>query len=529
MKSNRAGLTLGVAFSLLIAILIGVGLLGLGQMSRMNDRTQDVTDVRWLKVKLAREALHYSDLNNRITMEVFLLEDKQKIAALLDERAKNTEKISAILQQIEAHISNDDETTALAKVGATRKPYIDSYLKALDLLIKKNKPQEARKVLVDVTLPNLLIYHAAWEDFVAYQGRQMDKAGDAVESYYWSARRQVGSLIALALALAALIASYVTRRMTFEISTRQRAEEELRKAHEGLELRVRERTAELEELHRQLLDISRKAGMAEVATSVLHNVGNVLNSVNISSSVVTDRLKKSRIAHLSKAVTLLRDHQADLGTFVTDDPTGKQLPNFLAQLADHLVGEQTGVLNELAHLQKNVEHIKEIVSNQQAYATSAGLSEMIDLHEVLEDAMRIHHSAIMRHDINVVKELAQVPRILADKHKLLQILVNLLSNAKHAMRESTVKNLTLKIESADNSVRVSIGDSGCGIPAENMSRIFAHGFTTKKGGHGFGLHSGALAAKQMGGELRATSDGPERGAVFTLELPLEIRTVATTA
>ena len=90
------------------------------------------------------------------------------------------------------------KNAALAKVDATRKPYIDSYLKALDLLIKQDKPQQARKVMVDVTLPNLLIYHGAWEDFVAFQGWQMDRAGDAVESYYWSARREVGGLIAWA-------------------------------------------------------------------------------------------------------------------------------------------------------------------------------------------------------------------------------------------------------------------------------------------------------------------------------------------
>jgi signal transduction histidine kinase len=529
MKSKRVSLTLGVAFSLLIAILIGVGLLGLGQMSRMNDKTQDVTDVRWVKVKLSREALHYSDLNNRITMEVFLLEDKQKIAALLDERARNTEIISSILQQIEAQVSSNDEKAALAKVAATRKPYVDSYLKALDLLIKQEKPEEARKVMVEVTLPNLLIYHGAWEDFVAFQGRQMDRAGDSVESYYWSARSQVGSLVALALALAAFIAVFVTRRMTSEISNRQRAEEELREAHEGLEVRVRERTAELEALHHQLLDISRKAGMAEVATGVLHNVGNVLNSINISSTLVVEQMQKSGIAHLTKAIALMRDHQADLGTFVTTDPQGKHLLDFFTQLAEHLNSEQVAMVNELAQLQKNVEHIKVIVSSQQAYASSAGFSEMIDLHELVEDALRIHHSAIMRHDINLVKELAEVPRVLADKHKVLQILVNLLSNAKHAMKDSPVKNLTLKIESADDSVRVSVGDSGCGIPAENLSCIFAHGFTTKKDGHGFGLHSGALAAKQMGGELRVTSAGPGQGTVFTLELPLETREAATAA
>lgn len=287
--------------------------------------------------------------------------------------------------------------------------------------------------------------------------------------------------------------------------------------------------AELENVNKQLVDTSRKAGMAEIATGVLHNVGNVLNSVNISSSIVSDRLKKSRIAHLSKAAGLLRDHQADLGNFVTADPTGKQLPVFFAQLADHFAAEQTEVLKEIAHLQKNVEHIKDIVSTQQAYASSAGLSENIDLAELLEDALRIHHSAIMRHDINVVKEFADVPKILADKHKLLQILVNLISNAKHAMKDSDQKTLTLKIESEGGRVRVSIRDSGCGIAQENMTRIFNHGFTTKKGGHGFGLHSGALAAKQMGGDLRAISDGPGHGALFVLELPLESRASAAAA
>jgi PAS domain S-box-containing protein len=281
--------------------------------------------------------------------------------------------------------------------------------------------------------------------------------------------------------------------------------------------------AQLEIANKKLLDTSRQAGMAEVATGVLHNVGNVLNSVNISSTLVAERMQKSGLDHLTKAVALMRDHKADLGTFITTDPQGKQLLEFFTQLAEHLSNEQTAMVKELAHLQKNIEHIKEIVSTQQAYASSAGFSEMVDLRELLEDALRIHRAAIMRHDINVVKEFADVPQVLADKHKVLQILVNLLSNAKHAMKQSSVKTLTLKIESAGDCIRVLVGDSGMGIPAENMTRIFAHGFTTKKDGHGFGLHSGALAAKQMGGELRAASDGPGNGAIFTFELPLQTR------
>lgn len=278
--------------------------------------------------------------------------------------------------------------------------------------------------------------------------------------------------------------------------------------------------AELESVHRKLLETSRQAGMAEVATGVLHNVGNVLNSVNVSSSLVADGLRKSRVSHLGRVVAMMRSHEADLGAFLTGDAAGKQIPGFLAQLADHLAAEQATGLAEVAHLQKNIEHIKEIVTTQQAYAGAGRLIEPIDLRELLDDALRIHRAGIARHDIGVVIELADVPPVSADKHKVLHILVNLIANAKHAMKESPVKTLTLRVEASAGRVRVSVRDTGYGIAPENMTRIFAHGFTTKTDGHGFGLHSGALAASELGGSLHAASDGPGHGAVFTLELPL---------
>src|SRR5271170_2603971 len=154
MKSNRVGLKLGIAFSALIAILVGIGVLGMHQMSKMNDRTQEVTDVRWAKVKLAREALHYSDWNNRITMEVFLVDDKQRIPAMLVQRAANTRTITGIYQKIASQCSTEEEKALLAKIDAFRAPYVNSYLAALDLLVKQDKPQAAREMMVGVTLPN---------------------------------------------------------------------------------------------------------------------------------------------------------------------------------------------------------------------------------------------------------------------------------------------------------------------------------------------------------------------------------------
>jgi C4-dicarboxylate-specific signal transduction histidine kinase len=260
--------------------------------------------------------------------------------------------------------------------------------------------------------------------------------------------------------------------------------------------------------------------MAEVATGVLHNVGNVLNSINVSTSIVVERLQKSRVSRLSEVAKLLTDHAADLPDFLTRDERGRNLPEFLAQLAAHLDRETREIAQEMRTVSENVEHIKGIVHTQQSYAGSFGVLEPIDLRDSVEDALRIQNAALNRHEVNIVRELKAIPTVVVDKHKVLQILVNLISNAKYAMTDSPVKTLTIKTyPSADGGIQLSIHDTGCGIIAENITRIFAHGFTTKRDGHGFGLHSSALAAKEMNAMLIASSEGAGQGAVFTLVFP----------
>jgi PAS domain S-box-containing protein len=281
---------------------------------------------------------------------------------------------------------------------------------------------------------------------------------------------------------------------------------------------------ELEKVHRQLLDTSRQAGMAEVATSVLHNVGNVLNSVNVSATVVADSLRKSRLPNLAKVTALMHERAADLGAFITSDPKGKQLPDYLGQLAEHLASEQETALKELELVEKNIEHIKDIVAMQQSFAKVSGLTEVVKVTDLVEDALRMNVSSLIRHDVQVLREYqAHVPEISVEKHKVLQILVNLVRNAKGACDESgrADKQVTLRVANGDGRIKIAVMDNGVGIPPENLTRIFNHGFTTKKDGHGFGLHSGALAAKEMGGSLNVHSDGPAKGAMFTLELPCQ--------
>jgi signal transduction histidine kinase len=261
--------------------------------------------------------------------------------------------------------------------------------------------------------------------------------------------------------------------------------------------------------------------MAEVATNVLHNVGNVLNSVNTSASMVADCLRTSRVDGVSRAAELLEQNRGNLAEFLS---TGRadQFINYLKSLAQNLASERKTALNEMQELNKNIEHIKEIVVMQQSYAKISGVTEKVKPTDLVEDALRMNEGALDRHGVELVREYAPgLPEITVEKHKVLQILVNLIRNAKYACDDSgsTNKQLTLRVTNGDDRIRIAIVDNGVGIPPGNLTRIFSHGFTTRKDGHGFGLHSGALAARELGGSLSAHSEGVGQGATFTLELP----------
>jgi len=279
--------------------------------------------------------------------------------------------------------------------------------------------------------------------------------------------------------------------------------------------------ARLKSVHKELLEASRLAGKAEAATAILHNVGNVLNSVNIASSCVSDSLRKSKAANLAKIVKLLREHESDLGSFLTRDEKGKQIVGYLDQLAEHLVVEQNAALKELAYLQTDIDHIKEIVCMQQGFAKSSGMVETINIADLVEDALRMNSSGQNRQNTQIVREFTNLSPVKVDKHKVLQILVNLIGNAKYACEASGLKDtkITVRTTSQKGRVQISIRDNGIGITPENLIRIFSRGFTTKKDGHGFGLHSCFLAANEMAGSLSVASEGLGQGAIFTLELP----------
>ncbi|MCC7377526.1 MAG: PAS domain S-box protein [Verrucomicrobiales bacterium] len=335
------------------------------------------------------------------------------------------------------------------------------------------------------------------------QPRRLERSRSAPDRH----RRKDGSIIDVEVSADPI--EYHDRQVWLviaqDITDRKKAESDLAAANE------------------KLIHSSRQAGMAEVATGVLHNVGNVLNSVNVSASLIRTKLTHSRVASLAKTADLIQSRTQDLGDYLSKDAQGRLIPGYLSQLAKHLDEERAQLINEARLLLENIEHIREIVSVQQGIAKVSGVTEPLDPVALFEDAIRMSGNVFGRRGIQVIQEFSSTARVAADRHKVLQILINLLTNARHALEQNPVqpKVITLRIVPADGGlVALEVRDNGVGISKDAHQRIFQLGFTTRKDGHGFGLHSGALAAREMGGSLSVESPGPGCGATFRLELPL---------
>ncbi|MGK0218613.1 MAG: signal transduction histidine kinase [Planctomycetota bacterium] len=284
----------------------------------------------------------------------------------------------------------------------------------------------------------------------------------------------------------------------------------------------------LDEAKRALMDSARRAGMSEIATGILHNVGNVLNSVNISTSLAAQQVDEMSLADLEQLTNLLSSHADDLAGFVSDDPRGKHLLPFLTALSTQLSDERTGLRQELSNLEKGVDHICDLIKSQQAYAIRSNLLETLNIEQVLEEAVRITNKAsCIKDGVDIRVDVTDMPVVAADHHRVLEILVNLLQNGKQALIGSKTNAPAIVLSAALEGERVliTVSDNGPGIPAEIASQIFGLGFTTKPTGMGYGLHTAANAATEMDGKLTVSDGHP--GAVFTLDIPHRATTQAS--
>ncbi len=261
----------------------------------------------------------------------------------------------------------------------------------------------------------------------------------------------------------------------------------------------------------------------DVTDEVLHE-----DSLGVSASLVQSRLRNSRVGNLKRMADLLLSQGDQAGRFLESDERGRELPGYLGQLGANLVAENEQLRAEAAAITAHVGHIRNIVAAQQTYARRGGVTEAVDIPELLDNAAAIHFADTT--DITVRREYDGVVPLTLDRHKLIQILGNLLSNARHALKNHTQakRQLVLRVQTHTDSILVEVEDSGVGISAEVLHRLFEFGFTTKKDGHGFGLHTSSILAKELGGELTAHSDGADRGARFSLRLPSSANETAGT-
>ncbi len=277
-----------------------------------------------------------------------------------------------------------------------------------------------------------------------------------------------------------------------------------------------------EALNLQQYEQARQLGMAEISASVLHNVGNVLNSVNVSANTIAEKIVSSQSNNLDKLANLLNEHKTDLSAFLTTDPRGMKVLDYINNLAKYQQNEQQKLSDEIKIVIKHISTIRDIISTQQTLSKTAEMENIVLINDVLDEAMLVS-GLDLKKDIKIEKNYKKMSSCLVDKVKLLQVLVNLLCNAKDALHQSSQDNKTISISTSleNNTILIEVRDNGIGIEPSTMNKIFYYGYTTKESGHGFGLHTSALVMHELGGDIQVKSEGLGKGAVFTLSLPFK--------
>jgi len=278
-------------------------------------------------------------------------------------------------------------------------------------------------------------------------------------------------------------------------------------------------------LNNQLVIAARRAGMADIATSILHNIGNVLNSTNTSVTLMQENIHKSKAQSLETVSNILNQHKNDLEQFLANDASGQKIPHFIKVLSEELQKEKSELTAGTVALQKNIQHIKDIITMQHSVSGSLGVMEKISVTDIVENAITINKTDALS-KIQIIREFKPIKTIVSDQVKLLQILVNLVKNAIDSLlaSDNEPKKLILKVEEKDDKhFMIEITDNGLGIEQDILLKIFTYGFTTKDTGHGFGLHTSALSAQDMGGLLTVKSLGKDKGATFVLILPYKMK------
>ena len=278
----------------------------------------------------------------------------------------------------------------------------------------------------------------------------------------------------------------------------------------------------LADSRRKVLDSAHRAGMAEIASEVLHNVGNAVNSANCSVEMLDEQMARSKVHGLERAATLLRDQAPRAAEFFTSDPRGPKLIAYLTDLSATLQKERADNQNEVTRLRDTVRHIREAIATQQTFAGRSDFRQEVELPDLIDEILQMNQELIRTHEVKVVVDLPPLPELQLNKSKMTQVLVNLVRNAVQAMQGQPTDHRCLTITACcveDNGIEIEVSDTGSGFGDEVREKLFTHGVTTKAEGNGFGLHYCANAIREADGHMTAQSAGAGLGATFRIRLP----------
>jgi len=315
---------------------------------------------------------------------------------------------------------------------------------------------------------------------------------------------------------------HTNQQLRNQIVKRQEIERELEAHRDDLEKIVLRRTKELKNMHKKLIDAARLAGRAEIANEVLHNAGNILNSIKVNLAILEKMLKQSKGPSLKQIAQLLDQPKEKLSKLLSNKKKGAKIPTLLKQLGKKINKHHSKIEQYVQDLKQHIDHITQIIKTPSQHTQISAYTEKITIDELINDVVKISENELIKHNITISILRSSIQASLLDRHKIMQILINLIQNAKDSLIETNIphKYITIKTYLRDKkTINIEVIDNGLGIDSEKLNSIFNIGYTNKTDGHGFGLHSAANAASEMNGSLEVKSAGKQKGATFILQLP----------
>lgn len=270
----------------------------------------------------------------------------------------------------------------------------------------------------------------------------------------------------------------------------------------------------------EFMDAKKAMDQAKLATTVLHNIGNVLNSVFASCYQLSSLIKDSKLRQLLLAHKLIEDNEDNLGAFMTEDPRGKLLPEYLRKSGKRVEEEHMNMAREVEEIATKINLMKDIIETQQLHAKTVA-AELMHMDEMLEDALKVQQENLNKNHVTLNCNISSTRPVRVKRAALTHVLINLIKNAVEAMADAKEPVLEINLTEENDEAVLTVKDSGCGISAANLEEIFTHGFTTKEDGHGFGLAFCAKAIHEMNGKLEVSSEGEGKGALFTMTFSVE--------